>query len=121
MLEVSLGPVVNGKQSVTLPTKEHGVYTSVTAEKEKVDEFMSERSKIRSATNTKVLLSEIASIVVGAGVGALLKIKDMKMLEKTFFGAVVGSVVGLLAAFGFDYNGSSKISKLTEKFINENA
>ena len=118
---VQVGPVKDGRQTITLPSTKSGVYVSCNTSSEKVDEYISSRKNIEKDTNQKAGILMGLGTLAGMAVGALMNTKNAKMYEKLGFGGIIGFSVSLLGALGLAGYGTKQIEKLNDKFISENS
>lgn len=103
-----VGSVVNGKQSLTLRTKDGGREFLTTPEK--VDEFLDQRKKCSSETNKRALIwGGICGLIAGV---IPLFTKEKAAAIAT---SILGAAIGAFAALGV---GGHKLNKLEQQFIN---
>lgn len=118
---IQVGPVKDGKQTITVPNDKKGVYTTLTVEQDKVDLFLSERKSIESKGNKNVIASMIGGTVLGAITGIFAKVsKFSSKLENIALHSSIGMVVGAFAGLGICLKTSSDMAKLYNNFIYDN-
>lgn len=118
---VQVGAVHNGRQTVTIPDKKKGIYTTVNSTPEKVDEFLTERKNNEKKSEKQQWISLGTGTVLGGLIGTAFKLeKGMSRLASGVGGALFGAAVSLFPILYFAIKGDNQNYKLNEKFIAEN-
>lgn len=117
---VQVGPVKNGRQTVSLPSVKNNVYVQCEADKEDVDKFLSQRKKIENKAAKKSLLTIGLGTVAGALIGLASKTAE-SVGSRSGIGAVIGMTAGAMCAIGVCLRADNKKAKLNDRFIAENS
>ena len=119
-MSLSVGPVQNGKQSITISDANENHYQTVISTPEKVDEFVKSYYSISKNDNKKSWLAVLLTGIAGATIGYLSKIKETPIM-KTELGALFGLCVGAVLSFVIPEFSAHKQEKLAQKFLAENS
>ena len=119
-MTITVGPIQDGKQTLTIGDPIVGRYQTFISTPEKVDEFVKSYYSISKNDNKKSWLAVLLTGIAGATIGYLSKIKETPIM-KTELGALFGLCVGAVLSFVIPEFSAHKQEKLAQKFLAENS
>ena len=117
---VLVKPAGNGKQSDVIPNLVSNSRIQCEADKDAVDEFLSERRKIEVKSDKRQMSAMGWGAVAGALVGLAVKGAE-SAAARSVYGAAVGLCAGILAGLRIAYKSEIAKENLSEKFVSKNA
>ena len=121
MWNVTVGPVENGKQTITLYNGKKGVKQVVSTAPEKIDEFLLESEAINRKSAKRSLITIGLSSVAGVIGSCFVKAADMSKWGKAGLGGIYGLCAGLFVSLLGRIFDNRKLNKLTNDFIDKNS
>ena len=122
-MTITVGPIQDGKQTLTIGDPIVGRYQTFISTPEKVDEFITTYDGISKKSAKRIFATGVTLPLAGLAIGALVKVKGVANSVKgsrALFGLGAGMVAGAVLATISSVSAIVKHAKLVENFIAEN-